>query len=98
MSNMEKPLLVDQLFGERAPGVYRYEDFAERPSEFSTGVPVFIGTVPNAREDAVNQPPRLHFWPQFQERVLKNAREASDCLLAYAVRGFFQNDGRHCYV
>ena len=98
MSNMEKPLLVDELFKSRAPGVYRYEDFAPRPSEFSTGVPVFIGTVSNARKEALKQPLRLHVWPQFGERVLKNAREAPDGMLAYAVRGFFQNDGRQCYV
>jgi uncharacterized protein len=95
---MGRPIHVDELFDHWAPGVYRSEVFAPRPSQFSTGIPVFIGTVPNALEDALKQPPRLHFWPQFKIMVIDQGKEIPDCMLAYAVRGFFQNGGRQCYV
>src|SRR5438093_7614357 len=105
---MEKPLIVDELFSNWAPGVYRQEEFAQRPVEFSTGVPVFIGTVteakpdltPDLKTDPKHDPVRkakpLHFWPQFKLYV--GGVEYQDCMLAYAVRGFFQNGGRQCYV
>jgi hypothetical protein len=95
---MGKPIQVDELFSGWAPGVYRTEVFAQRPSEFSTGVPVFIGAVPYALEDTFKKPPRLHFWPQFKLMVVAEGKELPDCMLAYAVRGFFQNGGRQCYV
>jgi len=91
-------LLVDELFSRWAPGVYRATQFARRPSEFSTGVPAFIGRVPDAREGVIDKPPRLHFWPQFKTLVVEEKADLSDCWLAYAVRGFFQNGGRQCYV
>jgi uncharacterized protein len=95
---MEKPLLVNELFSRWAPGVYRAKQFARRSSEFSTGVPAFIGSVPVAREEALEKVPRLHFWPQFNMMVVAEKADLSDCRLAYAVRGFFQNGGRQCYV
>jgi phage tail sheath protein FI len=61
-------------------------------------VPVFIGRVPGAREAAFKEPPRLHFWPQFKMLVVEEKAGLPDCMLAYAVRGFFQNGGRQCYV
>jgi len=95
---MAKPFLVDELFSNSAPGVYRYDEFARRPAEFSTGVPVFIGKVSNARDEALKKPPLLHFWPQFRTMVLHEGKELKDDIVAYAIRGFFQNGGRHCYV
>jgi|SRR6516162_4749417 phage tail sheath protein FI len=95
---MEKPFLVDELFSKWAPGVYRSEQFAQRPSEFSTGMPAFIGTIPHTHKEAFKKPRRLHFWPQFKLQFATNETEAPDCMLAYAVRGFFQNGGRQCYV
>src|SRR5437016_4494647 len=97
---MEKPLLVDELFRKWAPGVYRQEQFAPRPSEFSTGVPVFIGTItdpepdltsdlkPDPKYDPVRKAKRLHFWPQFKPYV--GGKNYEDCMLAYAVRGFLE--------
>ncbi len=95
---MGKPIQVDELFSNWAPGVYRSDEFARRPAEFSTGVPAFIGRVPDAAEDAFKKPPRLHLWPQFKLLVVAKGKELPDCMLAYAVRGFFQNGGRQCYV
>src|SRR5262252_3777018 len=95
---MGKPFLVDELFSSWAPGVYRTEEFAPRQIEFATGVPVFIGSVTHTREEAIKKPQRLHFWPQFKLQVIQAGMELPDSMLAYAVRGFFQNGGRQCYV
>jgi hypothetical protein len=42
-----------------------------------------------------NTPQMLTLWPQFEEKF---GAPLSDGYLAYAVRGFFENDGQLCYV
>lgn len=48
-----------------------------------------------AAEDRRYAPHMLSLWSQFRLHV---GEPDQDCTLAYAVRGFFQNGGRRCYV
>jgi len=78
------------------PGVYLKEDFsAPRRDPFSTGVPVFIGLCKSTPDERVNKVHRLRVWSHFLSEV---GRTYQDCILGYAVRGFFQNGGTRCYV
>lgn len=87
-----------KYFTSYAPGVYLEDQFhPPRRSGFSTGVPVFIGLMKPAR-DQEKSIPRMHMlslWSHFTRHVGKPYR---DCMLAYAVRGFFENGGTRCYV
>ncbi|MCG8364053.1 MAG: phage tail sheath subtilisin-like domain-containing protein [Pseudanabaenales cyanobacterium] len=80
------------------PGVYKDDIFPPPSVELDTGVPVFIGICnrqqPQANETPVNQPQQL-LWPQFEQFF---GKPLANSYLAYAVRGFFQNGGRRCYV
>jgi phage tail sheath protein FI len=83
------------------PGVYLEELFPAPSPELITGVPAFLGVtkVKDAekkenREDA-NQPKLLKLWPQFEQFFVQ---ASSGSYLAHAVRGFFENGGRLCYV
>lgn len=92
-----------EYFGHDAPGVYREREFGfPRRIEFSTGVPAFLGRTPPgltgrvpAGRKSVREPVMLTLWSKF-ERELIGA--PSDSFLPYAVRGFFRNGGRRCYV
>jgi hypothetical protein len=88
----------------QAPGVYRQDVFLPPPPSLLTGVPLFLGyadtkTVKNRelveKRKLVNVPQPLTLWPQF-EALLGPPRV--DGYLAWAVRGFFENDGVLCYV
>jgi hypothetical protein len=87
-----------KYFASYAPGVYLEDKFnPPRRSRFSTGVPVFVGLMKSAEEE-VNPDRRVHMlslWSHFMQHVGKPYR---DCMLAYAVRGFFENGGTRCYV
>lgn len=83
------------------PGVYLEEIFPAPSPELITGVPAFLGVtkVKNAekkeqKEDA-NQPKLLKLWPQFEQFF---GQASSGSYLVHAVRGFFENGGRLCYV
>jgi len=118
---MEKILYLDTLFCDRAPGVYREDEFDLPPDDqFETGIPVFIGLVPHpvvkrddhkarARPESLaarlrrsgrdrgqelgKQIRPLTVWSHFKLYV-----GDEECMLGYAVRGFFQNGGKRCYV
>jgi uncharacterized protein len=82
----------------QAPGVYRQDVFPPPPPSLLTGVPVFLGYADQElvkERKLVNVPQPLTLWPQF-EALLGVPRP--DGYLAWAVRGFFENDGVLCYV
>jgi phage tail sheath protein FI len=78
------------------PGVYLEDEFNQpRRDPFSTGVPVFIGRCHTTKDDVVGKPQRLTLWSHFSMYV---GTPYKDCILGYAVRGFFQNGGGRCFV
>src|SRR5262249_16609637 len=86
----------EKYFKEYAPGVYREGEFQRpRRTGFWTGVPAFLGLM---RSDiaGTNDPILLTNWKQFQDYIA--GKQVSDCPLAYAARGFFENGGHRCYV
>ncbi len=86
----------NKYFDRYAPGVYREESFQRpRRAQFATGVPAFLGLVSPAKVSA-NNAIMLTNWRQFGDYI--GSDPSSDCYLAYAVRGFFENGGRRCYV
>lgn len=74
------------------PGVYLEEVFQTPEPQLITGVPAFLGL---ADTESLNTPELLTLWPQFEQHFGKSL---SNSYLAYAVRGFFENGGRLCYV
>ena len=83
-----------------APGVYQWTTFgAPHRAPFSTGVPVFLGTmakgVDGAKSDRAPKPRMISLWSQFQQSI---GQPYPGCRLAAAVRGFFENGGHWCYV
>ena len=98
--------LVDKknwYFENEAPGVYLQDTFRlPRRSMFSTGVPVFLGLISNPSKSIRQElkelkyvPHMLSLWGHFSLHI---GTPSHDCWLAYAVRGFFENGGRRCYV
>lgn len=84
----------------KTPGVYLEEILPAPAPELITGVPAFLGvTNKNATNKgvAVNQPKLLKLWPQFEQFFGQQSSENGK-YLAHAVRGFFENGGRLCYV
>jgi hypothetical protein len=82
----------NDYFGSSGPDVYLVDDFQRpRRAGFRTGVPAFLGLVSSHQA----QPAMLTLWEHFEQHV---AKPTQDCYLAYAVRGFFENGGRICYV
>jgi len=85
---------------KRAPGVYEQTIFG-KPREvfFSTGVPVFLGTVAKpvaaVAKEKSPMPHMLSLWSQFPSQIGELHRGSH---LASAVHGFFENGGRWCYV
>lgn len=83
------------------PGVYLEQIFPAPSPELITGVPAFLGVTKvkdaekKEREKDANQPKLLKLWPQFDQFF---DRASSGSYLAHAVRGFFENGGRLCYV
>ncbi|MDZ8105304.1 MAG: phage tail sheath subtilisin-like domain-containing protein [Nostoc sp. DedQUE12a] len=74
------------------PGVYREEVFLAPAPALMTGVPVFLGLTATG---SFHTPQRLTLWPQFEQHF---GQALSNSYLGYAVRGFFENEGRLCYV
>ncbi|UCC61906.1 MAG: phage tail sheath family protein [Anaerolineae bacterium] len=83
----------------RTPGVYREDVFPAPTAELRTGVPAFLGYAREAREETnrvpVNEARPLTLWSQFVQHF---GQPLPNSYLAYAVRGFFENGGRLCYV
>ncbi|MCU0541085.1 MAG: phage tail sheath subtilisin-like domain-containing protein [Oscillatoriaceae cyanobacterium Prado104] len=80
------------LTNDRIPGVYLEGVFSTPEPELMTGVPAFLGL---ANYGSLNAPQLLTLWPQFEQHF---GKLLSDNYLGYAVRGFFENGGRLCYV
>lgn len=80
----------------RIPGVYLEQQVPIQAPEFLTGVPAFLGFVKKVYRDG-NNPEPLTLWTQFVDRFGFES-DSSPNYLAYAVRGFFENGGRLCYV
>lgn len=95
MSNRETDTRVIRK-SYRAPGVY-YETLAirEASAEFCTGVPVFVGFAQflSDKKDAFGIR-HLTRWQQFGQIY----ETLPHHYLGYAVRGFFENGGKHCVV
>jgi len=60
-----------------------------------TGVPAFVGFTASAPDKQFAVPHRLTLWSQFEAHF---ERLPAAGYLAYAVRGFFDNQGSLCYV
>ncbi|MEG4304904.1 phage tail sheath subtilisin-like domain-containing protein [Microcoleus sp. D3_18a_C4] len=80
-----------------APGVYLQNIPALPGKDLLTGVPVFLGTaeVNNFQKNNLPVPKMLTLWTQFGQHFGKPLHNS---YLAHAVRGFFENGGRVCYV
>ncbi|MEG4087497.1 phage tail sheath C-terminal domain-containing protein [Microcoleus sp. POL10_C6] len=81
---------------DRIPGVYLEQQVPIQAPEFLTGVPAFLGLVGNVFADG-NNPEPIALWTQFVDRFGLGS-DLSPNYLAYAVRGFFENGGRLCYI
>lgn len=79
------------------PGVYQEERFLAPAATLQTGVPAFLGYTHavGANRERINVPQRLTRWPQF---AVQFGPPRADGYLGDAVRGFFENGGRQCYV
>src|SRR5689334_6181453 len=86
----------DKKNGYGAPGVYLEEKFRQPHGDlFRTGVPVFVGLYKLPTEKSKPFRIVLDLWSQFTQHV---GTLYQDCMLGYAVRGFFQNGGQRCHV
>ena len=97
MSEIDKTLGREDYFDRKAPGVYREDEF-RLPTRtlFTTGVPAFLGVVPLPRDSAFkDKAVMLTLWAQVEKHF---DQRVPHCDLAYAVRGFFENGGKGCYV
>jgi len=81
-----------------APGVI-LQDIALIPRDaLMTGVPIFLGVTPIHSHQLLEfsaTPKMLTLWTQFLQQF---ARYPVSDYLTHAVRGFFENGGRLCYV
>lgn len=80
-----------------APGVYLQNIPSLPGKDLLTGVPVFLGVaqVNNIQENNFLVPKMLTLWTQFVQYF---GKLSPNSYLAHAVRGFFENGGRLCYV
>ncbi|HEX5283590.1 MAG TPA: phage tail sheath subtilisin-like domain-containing protein [Bryocella sp.] len=72
------------------PGIYRREIQERQPRPFGTGLPAFVGYCPKGPFD----PTPISGWDQF----ISIFGIANASYTPAAVRGFFQNEGKLCYV
>jgi len=77
----------------KTPGVYISQVKVSPGVELRTGVPVFIGYAGDGAEHPLQEIAR---WSDFQGTF--GGEMPQNGYLAYAVRGFFSNGGRLCYV
>jgi uncharacterized protein len=90
----------DRFFEHQAPGVFLEDTFRlPRRSVFFTAVPAFLGLMEKPTERVKHElTPETHLlslWAHFGRYI---GTTTPDCWLGYAVRGFFENGGRRCYV
>jgi phage tail sheath protein FI len=93
----------EDYFESKAPGVYLENEFRlPRRTMFTTGVPAFLGLMRSEpRSGEFEKPIMLTLWSHFERyigTVAPYGVTTENCYLAYAVRGFFENGGRGCYV
>lgn len=79
----------------QTPGVYREDVFLEPLAGLRTGVPAFLGYTRDTALVPTNVPQTLTLWAQWESYF---GPPPEDTFLGYAVRGFFENGGRLCYV
>ncbi len=85
---------------ELTPGII-WQDVRPTPAvKLRTGVPAFLGLTEKAPRDEQNQeafylPQAVNQWPRFKELF---GSPVDRGYLSCAVRGFFENGGRECYV
>lgn len=83
----------------KTPGVYRQDIFPKPPPQLLTGVPGFLGLTQakdtQEKDIPINEPRKLTLWTEFEQYF---GKPLNNSYLAYAVRGFFENGGRQCYV
>lgn len=79
------------------PGVYQEERSPAPAVELRTGVPVFLGLTQKIPAGGLDRPERLALtrWTEFERQF---GTSVSGGYLSDAVRGFFDNGGRLCYV
>lgn len=89
--------------GPWVPGVYRRAASPPTSRDLQTGVALFLGYTPNAAQHRV--PSEGSTWSEVAFRLTSWAEFVGICgapdpegYLADAVRGFFENGGRLCYV
>lgn len=85
-------MLIDRPLNSNTPGVYFQQSAIPASQELYTGVPAFLGL---AEVKQTTQPQMLTLWTQFEQIF---GKASPDSYLAHAVRGFFENGGRLCYV
>ena len=76
-----------------SPGVYKQDIFPAQPVELPTGVPAFLGYT--SRPASRNTPFALSLWHEFEASFGGPVRGGH---LYHAVRGFFENGGKRCFV
>lgn len=79
----------------QTPGVYMKTVLEAPTRALRTGVPAFLGYATAGSSVFANLPQQLTFWSQFEPLF---GPPLADGYLASAVRGFFENGGRLCYV
>src|SRR4029450_44875 len=79
------------------PGVYKEERFPEPIATLQTGVPAFLGYTREVGTEGqrLHVPQQLTRWQQFEQYF---GAPRADGYLGAAVRGFFENGGRQCYI
>jgi phage tail sheath protein FI len=88
-----------QTYSSALPGLEWQDVFPAQPISRLTGVPAFLGLCPKDEHGqfrySTEQPQSLHLWPQFMARF---GSETPGSFVTDAVRGFFENGGRDCFV
>lgn len=89
-------------YASKSPGVYLEDVPQAQPTEFNTGVPVFLGSVAalpsSVPVDAGIARLDVPTWAQLENQEQETAVSWASGHLGPAVRGFFQNGGQLCYV
>src|SRR5262245_5586731 len=84
-------------YASKSPGVYFEEASTAPEPELRTGVPAFIGMIPQpADETGKIVSLDLSAWAQ-REQAFDDG-EWTDAHLRFALRGFFENGGERCFV
>src|SRR3954468_5544829 len=88
------------FFEREVPGVYQKEDWIRPGPRLPTGIPCFVGFLPQAAA-GFDAPVALHRQDDFNVELMKLQKDSqplAESYLAAAVSGFFLNEGGRCYV